>query len=182
MSEQVLAVRAEEYTEQVGARPFIGLPEEELERLHATVEVLVLDRAQATHDPAYLPLRTFTAIHYNYSWLTFVRSPKSLGIGAWIEAASGDPPAFLDHAFESVARREIENAVVLQAPCEWRLAGLIHDGQLGLVYVARLRQRAVEARDPARDRLRFYGNGELSFDRAAFDAWSQLLIDNLHAF
>lgn len=181
MVEQVLAVRAEEYLQQVGAPPFIGLPKEEIERLHASVEVLVLDRATATLDATYLPIRTYSAIHYNYSWLTFVRGPKSLGIGDVVRAEA-EAPAFLDRALEAIARREVERAVELQAPCEWRLAGLIRDGQLGLVYVGRLRQRAVAARNPARDRLQFCGNGELLFDRASFEPWSQLLIDNLQAF
>lgn len=81
MVEQVLAVRAEAYVQQVGARPFIGLPKEEIDRLHGSIEVLVLDRAAAMLDATYLPIQTYSAIHYNYSWLTFVREPKSLGIG-----------------------------------------------------------------------------------------------------
>ena len=41
----VLAVRAQEYLDYVGREPFIGLPREEIERLHDAMPVLALERA-----------------------------------------------------------------------------------------------------------------------------------------
>jgi hypothetical protein len=56
---------------------------------------------------------------------------------------------------------------------------LHHDAQLALVFVVRLRQRWVERADAPS--LRVQGNGELQFGRARYDAFGQLLIDNLPA-
>jgi hypothetical protein len=179
MGARVLAVRAEDYVREVGEQPFIALPGEEIERLYGTLEVLRLENA----DPAYLPLATFTAIHYNYSWLTVLREQRSLGIGAAIQPEREAPPLpFLDHAFEQFARREVGSAIVLDDSWQWRMAGLINDGrQLSLVYIVRLRQRELEPRALDRASIRFSGNGELHFARAEFEPWSQLLIENLHA-
>lgn len=181
MSEHVFAVRADEYVQQVGDRAFIGLPREEIERLHATIDVLTIDRELHANDTTYLPLAVFTAIHYNYSWLVRDLDPPSLGIGAPIEA-DGEPPPFLDPVFERCARRAVQRVVTLSDSCQWRLAGLIRAEALALVYVARLPQRTLEPREGAASHLRFCRNGELITERDTFDAWSQLLIDNLHAF
>lgn len=181
MAEYVYAVRADEYVERVGDRSFIGLPSEEIERLHATLDVLPIDRETAANDATYLPLVVFTAIHYNYSWLVQEIDRPSLGIGEPI-AADGEPPPFLDPAFERFARRAVQRVVTLSDACQWRLAGLIRDHALALVYVARLPQRAIEPHESAGVNLRFCRNGELITEQSAFDPRSQLLIDNLHAF
>jgi hypothetical protein len=174
MSEKILVVRAEEYVQQVGSRAFVGLPREEAERLHGCVEVLAIDRGRAAAEPSFLPLLTFTAIHYNYSWLTFEAGPRSLGIRAPLYA-DGEAPSFLDDALQASAQRAVESAIALGEPCQWRLAGLIQQDALGLVYVARLPRRIEST-------LRSSGHGELSMEREQFEPWSRLLIDNLHAF
>lgn len=161
-----LAVRAEEYVQHVSPAPFIGLPREELERLYGAIPVLALDQL----DPTCVPLTAYAVIHYNYSWLT---GERSLGQGVAL-TATGQPPVFLDEALHRLARQQLEAAGLPNAPCEWRCAGLLHDEtQLALVYVVRLRQRPDAATS---------GNTELRFARARFDAFSQLLIDHLHAF
>lgn len=168
-------VRAEDYVREVGERPFIGLPREEIDRLYGAIEVLHAE------EEGCLRLATFSAIHFNYAWLTYPREQQTLGITAPIPR-EGETPVFLDRAFEQFARRAVASAVVLDEAWQWRMAGLINDGQqLGLVYIVRLRQRELEPRALERASLRFSGNGELRFARAEFEPWSQLLIDNLDA-
>lgn len=181
MTENVCAVRADEYMQRLGTRPFIGLPREEIERLHATLDVLTIDRDAAANDAAYLTLSVYTAIHYNYSWLVHQLERPSLGIREPIDAG-GEPPPFLDQAFERFARRAVQDVVTVSDACQWRLAGLVHDQELALVYVVRLPQRTIQLREGGGVSLRFCGNGELITERSAFDPRSQLLIDNLHAF
>jgi hypothetical protein len=175
MSDHVWVIRTQDYLEQVGDQPFIGLPREEIDRLYGAIAVLRLDRVSASRDDTYLPLVTFSALHYNYAWVT---RPHMLGMPAAIPA-DGEAPVFLDAAYDVFARRELERLFVLP-PCELRLAGLLRADQLGLVYIARLRQRDIESRE-TNAAIRVRGNNELGFARAEFEPWSQLLIDNLHA-
>lgn len=164
-----LAVRAEDYVQHVSPEPFVGLPREELERLYGAIPVLAL----AQPDPAGLPLTAYAACHHNYSWLT---GPGSLGKRVTLQA-TGEPPIFLDEALHALARPQLEATGLPEGPSEWRCAGLLHvDQQLALVYVVRMRQRWDAALSS-----RVLGNTELRFARANFDAFSQPLIDHLHA-
>jgi hypothetical protein len=166
----ILAVRAQEYVQQVSALPFVGLPREELERLHGAVAVLALERL----DAGCLPLTAYAAIHYNYAWLTGLDGPGTFGKRVPLYAA-GEPPVFLDEALDVLARGQLQAAGLPSAPCDWRCAGVVREqGQLALVYVVRLRQRWVGSELTR-------GNGELQFGRAGFDALGQRLIENLHA-
>jgi hypothetical protein len=179
VGEQVLAVRAEEYLERVGVRRFAALPREEIERLYGSVELHVLGRDALTRTSGYLPLVTYTASHYNYTWLTYQRAQRSLGVSGFV-LADGEPPLFLDDSLQLSARREMERAEALSAPAEWRLAGLINDEQrLGLVYIAKLRQRWSPEQHRSAVHVRCCNNGELLAERRQFESWSQLLIDNL---
>ena len=176
---RILAVRTNDYVARVGTSPYIGLPREEIDRLYGSVEVhsftpedLVRERA------SYLALTTYTAVHYNYSWLTFERAEKALGLSATVFGET-EPPVFLDASFERVARRSLDDAKILAGLVDWRLAGLIRRDQIGLVYIARLRQHWSPEHNHSRDRVVAGNNGELTLGRSRFDAWSQLLIDNL---
>jgi hypothetical protein len=169
----VLAVRTEDYVQQVSPLPFVGLPREEIERLHGAIDVLALDRPDTT----CLQLSAYAVIHYNYAWLTGLDGPGTLGKRVSLHA-SGELPLFLGDALHSLARAEIEVAGLPRAPSDWRCAGLIHhEHQLALVYVVRLRQRWAE-HDAA---LRVVSNGELQTERRSFDSFGQLLIKNLPA-
>jgi hypothetical protein len=179
VSEQILAVRADEYLERVGSQPFKALPREEIERLYGHVELHAVGRDALDQSSGYLPLVSFTAAHYNYTWLTYQRAQRSLGVSGFV-LADGEPPLFLDASLQSSARREMDRAEVLSAPAEWRLAGLINDGhRLGLVYMAKLRQRWSPEHNRSAVRVQCCNNGELLTERRAFEPWSQLLIDNL---
>jgi len=183
LAEQVLVVRADEARRQLGnSQRFLGLPEEEIQRLFASIEVHAMDREGAARDPSCLQLVTYTAIHFNHLWVTCLRGPRrSMGIRAHLQA-DHQSHLFLDDHPKLAARREAEQAIPHQA-CDLRLAGLIQEeagGDLGLVYVAKLRQ-AVPLTELAVPEARLGGHGDLQRERDQFEIWSQILIDNLHA-
>jgi hypothetical protein len=175
----IVAVRAGEYLQRVGSQRFVALPREEIERLYGSVELHVPGRDALDESSGYLPLVTYTAAHYNYTWLTYQRAQRSLAVSGFV-LADGEPPLFLDESLLWSARREMERARALSAPVEWRLAGLINDGQqLGLVYIAKLRQRWSPEQNRSAVRVQCCNNGELRMERRQFEPWSQLLIDNV---
>ena len=179
MSEQILAVREDEYLEHVGLQRFVALPREEIERLFGSLELHVLGRDASNQSSGHLPLVTYTAAHYNYTWLTYQRAQRSLGVSGFV-LADGEPLLFLDESLQLSARREMERVEVLSAPAEWRLAGLINDDQrLGLVYIAKLSQRWSPEQNRSAGRVECCNNGELLTERRQFEPWSQLLIDHL---
>ncbi|HTU60719.1 MAG TPA: hypothetical protein VMF89_19840, partial [Polyangiales bacterium] len=107
----MLAVRTAEYVKQVTPLPFIGLPREEIDRLHGAIEVVASHGAE----PELLPLTAYAAIHYNYAWLTGLDGPGTLGKRVPLPAA-GEPPLFLDDTLLAQARRELESAGLPDAP------------------------------------------------------------------
>lgn len=176
---RILAVSAAEYLAQVGPNRYVGLPREEIERLYGSVEVQALTPEELSGDnTSYLTLATFTVIHYNYTWLTFERAERSLGLTAAIYR-DGPTPLFLDDAFARAARRSLDDASIVSGAVDWRLAGLVREGQLGLVYIARLRQHWSPEENRSGLRVTRCNNGELQTEQRRFDAWSQLLIANL---
>lgn len=177
--ERFLAVRASEYQEQIGHQRYVGLPREEIERLYASVELHALAPDELNRESSsYLALMTFTAVHYNYTWLTYEGAERSLGVSAPV-ASDSEIPLFLDDSLELSSRRALEDTKVVSAPVDWRLAGLIHDGKLGLIYIARLRQHWSADQNRSAARVTCCNNGELHTERHRFDRWSQLLIANL---
>jgi hypothetical protein len=176
MPAPILAVCAQEYLDNVGREPFIGLPREEIERLHGVISVHCLDRAQL--DSSHLALTAYAAFHHNYAWVIGLDGPSTLGKQVELTAES-PTPEFLGDALHALARRALERSDIPRWPCEWRLAGLMNQrGQLSLVYVVRLHQRFA----PSSSQLHVRGNNELRLSRDAYDAPSQLIIDHLHAF
>jgi hypothetical protein len=179
VSERILAVREDEYLDRVGPARFAALPREEIERLYGSVELHVLGRDALVERSGYLPLVTYTATHYNYTWLTYQRAERSLGVSGFV-LADGKSPLFLDESLQSSARLEMERAKVVSAPVDWRLAGLINDSErLAVVYIARLRQHWSPEQNRSAVRVQCCNNGELLTERRQFEPWSQLLIDNL---
>src|SRR5690606_11167328 len=154
-----------------------------VERLYASVEILALERRQGEGDPTYRQLVTYTAVHYNYAWLTVERgslgegSERGLGIGGPIPAAES-PPLFLAPELGVAASQRVQQALVIPDRVDLRLVGVLNGGPrepLALVYVARLRQAGAQRRDPPLGEMRICGNGDLLAERAHFDPWSRLL-------
>lgn len=191
MAESVAGLRRAEWLDVMATPGFIGLPQEEAERLLGAVEVLAL--REKPGDPALLPLVTFTAIHYNYSWFSHVPPAKKAGAHAQrslgIQDALGarDGLLFLDPSIAEVVRDALLRRVGFVGGQYLRLAGLFNaahepqDACVGLIYIAKLRQPGVACHDAALEEVLFYGNGDLRQARDEFDACSRALIDNLHA-
>lgn len=184
MANKIQVVSTDEFTQQVGKQRFKALPQEEIDRLYATVEVLTTQPELATN-PLYRMLCTYTAIHYNYSWLTYrsdnAHGKRSLGIGGAIEPKEN--PLFLEEGVLNDVMRTLEENLDMPTRPDVRLAGLIDDGdgRLGVVYVAKLRQREVVAFENGIRDVQLCGSGELPEKRDSFDSWSQILIDHLVA-
>lgn len=183
----VLAVVASEYLRQVGASSFLALPQEETERLFASLEVHRLCRAEAERDPRLTVLETCTLIHKNQSWLIEAKSadagPKVWGVRQ-VMTAESEQPLFLDDDWQSNARRAVASAIDPHATgpsaCEYRLAGLLSRQRVTLVCVARLRQSPAH-RVHLGERL-WLGQQELLDATASFDDDSRLLIAHSAAF
>jgi predicted NUDIX family phosphoesterase len=196
MRETILAVRTDALRKLLGSRPFIALPREEIDRLHASIEVFTADNEQADADPAITQLVAFTAVHYNYTWLACCPGSNHDGnaMNAWSAGfighifPEGNNSLFLDESLKTAASRIVDANVAVPAGYDVRLAGLLCDDStpfgrrhLGLAYVVKLRQPGVDDRRNGEAGIRFYGIGELRQNRDRFDTWSQLLIDHLVA-
>lgn len=179
----VLAVRRAEFQSLVRHVPFLALPREEIDRLHAAIEVLAVDEHALRGTTEWLALHSYVAVHHNYSWLTFRHqdAQRALLLSADL-AAEAPVPLFLDDELVASAQRQVEKALGLNRGCEVRLAGILQttDGEppitsIGLVNVARLAARGTfEGADN-------YGNFELRRARSQFDRRSQVIIDHLDA-
>jgi len=198
MAEKILVVHAAALRQLIAFEYFKALPAEEIERLHGAIEVVAMDRDLAGSDPGCKQLVTYTAVHYNYSWLTHLpggaldqagqRTRRALGVGAPL-LASDREVVFLDQELQAAAARAVDSTFTFGDRFELRLAGLLDNDDdeasrpyLGLVYVARLLRPGASACAEGIAQVRFFGNGELQMQRDEFDPWSQILIDNLPAF
>lgn len=197
MGNNVLVVRSADLEQRVEVRRFKALPEEEIQRLHASVEVLCLDAEQVEQDCSYRQLVSFTAVHRNYAWLTFSQDrfrgggpaagDRSLGFRGNF-TASAATRLFLDDDFKADVSTQLAATLSTSGGYDLRLAGLIDDraqgvggARLGFVYVARLRQPGIESRDRAITDVQLHGNSDLRRDRNLFDPWSRIVIDHLQA-
>jgi predicted NUDIX family phosphoesterase len=195
MSEPVLTVHTADLNALFGSRPFIALPQEEIDRLHASIEVSVTEHELAEQDPSITQLMAFVAIHHNYSWLTCCSSDspeqeahaRSVGFAGHLHP-EGNNGLFLDESLNASAREVIDKCLAVPMGYDIRLAGLLCDGSTrfgrmhcGLVYVARLRQPGVEDLRKGESQIRFCGTEELRQERNRFEAWSRMVIDHLIA-
>jgi len=185
MSVNRLLVSSDALRGRLAFRGFLGLPAEELALLYASIEVFTVDPQIAAADPTLTQLTACTVIHHNRCWLTYETGSggRSMRIGRAIE--SNEPFLFLDDGLQAVALRQADEQADLSRRSDVRLAGLLRTEaeaqvrQLGLVYVARLRQPGIETRGIVS--LRFCGEEDLRQSRAEFEPWSRVLIDSLHA-
>lgn len=196
MGEKILVARADELKQQVDFKRFRALPEEEIDRLYASVELVAMERDLVENDPTYRQVVCCTVIHYNYSWFTFVRhsthdgaqlqKKRSMCLGGHIHG--DNQTLFLDERLKDPALREVNEGLLIPDRIDLRLAGLLNDDSddvsrfhLGLVYVAKLSQAGINKRDQGITDIRFCGVGDLLQDRDHFETTSQILIDHLQA-
>ncbi|HEX3018791.1 MAG TPA: hypothetical protein VHP36_00750 [Chitinispirillaceae bacterium] len=197
MSESVLAVNTVELRKLLNLRPFIALPQEEIDRLYAGIEIYSIDHERAETDPSITQLTIFTVVHYNYSWLTFIKcmpditnrstSIRSAGLTGHVHSV-GNNYLFLDDSLKKEVCRIIDDSILTNAGYHTRLAGLLFDNSdqygrshLGLVYVARLSRTGVEIKNDGIEKIELYGTGQLQEFRNQFDCWSRIVIDHIVA-
>lgn len=180
---EVLAVSSAAFQALVRAAPFVALPREEIDRLYAAIEVLVVDDDMLRQNTTLLVMHGCIAVHHNYTWLTF---PHADGQRTLLHSAAlpvdGPAPLFLGDDPVRWARREIEERLHIDGGCEVRLAGLLQDAdgsrvppRVGLLLIARLASRLTGMEAECR------GNLELRAGRSQFDPPSQVVIDHLAA-
>jgi hypothetical protein len=179
----VMAVRRAEFHTLVRETPFLALPREEIDRLHAAIEIHAVDDEALSRDTEFLALHTDIAIHRNYSWLTF-RDPddrRTLLLSAALPAEE-PAPLFLGAELVDAARRSVDERLGLSGGCEVRLAGILQVAGVqqpllgvGLLLIARLNGPATHARAER------YGNVDLRQARSEFEPRSQVVIDHLQA-
>jgi predicted NUDIX family phosphoesterase len=197
MDEKILVVNTHEFEQKVGNRPFLALPQEEVDRLYACIEVMAMDADVAAKENSVRVLVSDTVLHHNYSWLAYdhvagVSERNELGkrtmiVPGQLFAESGDSLLFLDSSLRNSVRRQLDEVFGLPQGYEMRLVGLLNDGAgnrapVGLVYVARLRQPGVITTENSPSQIRWSGSGQLSQEHDAYDAKTQILIDHLQAF
>jgi hypothetical protein len=168
----VMAVRRDEFHAVVRRVPFLALPREEIDRLHAGIEVVAIDDETMRRSSEFFALQSDIAVHHNYSWLTFRRpnNERTLLISTPL-AANGPPPLFLGEELIVSVQRQIEERLALNGGYDVRLAGILQEveGQespprVGLLSIARLAGRL------SRDGAEYFGNMELRTARSQFDA------------
>ncbi|MBN1604741.1 MAG: hypothetical protein JW915_24240 [Chitinispirillaceae bacterium] len=193
MNARIHAIDFDAYKKTIGIRPFVALPQEEIDRLYASLEIDSLDMSEADADKKKLPLSIFTVIHFNYSWFTFKSTNnneghlRSLGLIDLIKPGNFNG-LFLDETLSYEARRIIGENITMKADYTIRLSGLLYRestppvrAQVAILYVVRLHQaNAVIAGQNMHDVI-YYSSGELQQDRDQFDSWSRIIIGHLTA-
>lgn len=197
MNEMVLTVRADELQKIIGIRPFLALPQEEIDRYYASVEVHPAEITETEKDPSGLPLVAIIAVHYNYSWLICTgKNDDTITTGAKNTLSlcltgdlifDGHNDIFLDESVKRAASLIVNDYIDTNAGYNLRLAGLLQDtpdssghSYLGTVFIVRLHQPGVSIKRKNME-IRFLGISELQQNRLLFDNWSRTLIDNISA-
>ncbi len=197
MNKLILTIREDDFRKKFGDRPFIALPQEEIDRHYASIEVHPVVQGDTENHASVLPLVAMVAIHYNYSWLIFtgknnetstsdVNKPLSLGLTGNI-TFDGHNDIFLDDKIKPVVKQIVNETIDAKTGYDLRLAGLLCDSKassgqkyLGIVFIARLHQQGVIVKNSDFD-INFSGTGELQENRQKFDNWSKVVIDHITA-
>ncbi len=150
-----------------------------------------LPREQAENDPSYKQLIPYVVLRWGDQLFHYVRgrsgtearlrSLRSVGVGGHICCEDGALPP---DAYRAGMRRELEEEVVLDTACTERTLGLINDDRtpvgrvhLGVVHLLDLREPRVRRREEALAECGFAPLAELRDQRAAFETWSQFLLE-----
>lgn len=193
MKSDILVVDAAEFRNITGSRPFIALPQEEIDRLHASTELFTLPPEHTGHNSPVLQLMVLPIIHFNYSWATLqpINSSDgnnlSLGISDTIHSEH-ESILFLDEDINKEAEMIVRNRIHFNSGFTFRLAGILYDESTdfgrshpAFVYVVRLHQpKSIMVTDD-RFTLSWCGTGELQQRKDQYDIQSQIIIDHITA-
>jgi len=149
-------------------------------------------RADVEADPSWLQLIPYVVLSHDDRLFHYTRSTaggerrlharRSVGIGGHInpcDTADGDP-------YRAGLLREVTEEVLIESGYHEQLFGLVHDpttpvGQvhLGIVHIWSIHRPRVRTLDSALAGGGFARVDELLGERAAFETWSQLVLDTL---
>lgn len=190
MTEQVLVVPAAVLHEAGGFHGFTDRVSDYLPRLLDVRHLRYHPRDRAEIDASLKQLIPYVVLrcggqvfHYRRAGggEQRLRAKRSVGIGGHICAADG---AVGDDAYRAGMLRELREEVALPAGCRERCVGLINDdstpvGQvhLGIVHLIDLPAPEVRPLEAGLIDTGFASLAELRRDRAAFETWSQFLLD-----
>ena len=132
MSGKIAAIKVDDLKRHPEFHGFLGLPREEIERYHATVDVHLLDCEQVENDTSYKKLICCVAVHFNYRWLTYrlTNGPFGLNaegsIGLYGSVRSGhQAQLFLDESHQSSVHDLMKREIRIPGKYHLRLAGNI---------------------------------------------------------
>ncbi len=187
MSSVIQTVNEHEFEQTIGKRPFVALPQEEIDRLYGAIEVFPVHQNEVAGKSGCLPLCLFVIAHHNYTWMTCKKkgcSTLSLGFSGWLlSQPNGD--VFLGESITVQARSIFDAHVRLKGPYDVRIAGLMYDESTdfcsprsGITCICRLRQP--DRVEPVKEDIDigYMGNGELLQKQNLFDDWSRIVIGN----
>src|SRR5947209_4472505 len=191
--EQVLVVPAARL-EELG--PFHGFTADVVRYLPALLDPAHLQfrpRAEVEDDPSWKQLIPYVVLRHGDRLFHYTRGRqatearlhalRSVGVGGHVSetdaAGAADP-------YRTGMRRELGEEVEIFGPFTEKLLGLIHDDRtpvgavhLGIVHVLTLTSEAVRPREAGLAGAGFAPLAELWAGRAAFETWSQFVLEAL---
>ena len=187
MSSVIQTVNEHEFEQTVGKRPFVALPQEEIDRLYGAIEVVPVHQNEVAGKSGCLPLCLFVIAHHNYTWMTCrKKGSNTLSLGFFDNVLSQpDGDVFLGESITAQARNVFDGHVRSNGPYDVRIAGLMYDAstkigspRIEIACICRLRQ--ADTVEPVEDDLDIgrMGNGELLQKQNLFDDWSRIVIEN----
>lgn len=164
-----------------------------LPRLLDPQHMLYLPRSSAEQDPAFKQIIPYVVLRHGNNMFHYLRGKqasekrlqalRSVGIGGHINL---DDENLFASSYEQGMRREVAEEVVIESDYRERCIGLINDdstpvGQVhvGIVHVFDLAEPKVRRREQGLVRIGFSSVDDLWHERAAFETWSQFVLEVL---
>lgn len=164
-----------------------------LPRLLAPEHLHYRSRVAMENDPSFKQLIPYAVLRWRDQLFTYTRGKRatesrlqalrSLGVGGHINPVDG---SLFDTAYREAMFREVSEEVQLDTAYTEHCLGLLNDdsnpvGQvhLGIVHLFDLAEPLVRRREQALTQSGFWPLAELRTQRAAFETWSQFVLDVL---
>jgi predicted NUDIX family phosphoesterase len=191
MNEQVLVIPAESLA-VLGPFTGIRLGIDLLPRLLDSPGLTFRPRHEVETDPSVKQLIPYVVFRWRERLFQYTRGQsgsearlralRSIGVGGHINPVD----ASATNPYRAGLMRELEEEVSIESPYRESVLGLVYDpstpvGQvhLGVVHVLELDHPLVRPREPALADAGFAPISDLQGDRAAFETWSQFVLDAL---
>ena len=192
-AEQVLVIPTQVLVDAGLFQGFSPRTDHYLPRLLDPRHLQYLRRAQAEEDPAFKQIIPYVVLRWRDQVFNYVRGKRaaetrlqalrSVGVGGHINPADTN---LFDSPYRQAMLREVNEEVRLDTAYEERCLGLINDdrtpvGQvhLGIVHIFDLAEPRVQRREQGLTRAGFTPLAELLAARAAFETWSQFVLDEM---